>query len=70
MALAPGGGLVVSGSQDQRIVVSRISDGEMIATFAGNSDVYDVAWDPSGLFVAACFDDATVAIIPVAPYLH
>jgi WD40 repeat protein len=70
MAMSPGASLVVTGSQDQKIVVSRIADGEKVVTFTGNSDVYDVAWDPTGRFVSACFDDSTVAIIPIGNYLR
>jgi WD40 repeat protein len=70
MSLAPIGGLVATGSQDHKIVVSKLGDGGMVASFSGNSDVYDVAWDLGGKFLAACFDDSTVAIIPMGSYLR
>jgi WD40 repeat protein len=69
IGISPKGDYVVSGSQDQNVAVSRIADGEVVVTFTGNSEVFDVAWDPTGRFVSACFDDSTVAVIPVSRYL-
>jgi transducin (beta)-like 1 len=68
LSISPSGEFVASGSKDQRIVVARIDDGTMVVTFSGNSDVYDVAWDSSGRYVAAAFEDSTVTVIPVYRY--
>jgi transducin (beta)-like 1 len=70
LAASPSGEYLASGSSDQTVAVSRARDGEIIAVFRGNSQVYDVAWDPSGAFLAAAFDDAIVVVIEAAPYLR
>ena len=69
MNISPNGEYVVTGSKDQKIIVSRISDGTQIAVFVGNSEVYDTKWDPSGMLIAAGFEDATAVVIPIHQYL-
>jgi WD40 repeat protein len=70
LAVSPSGEFLASGSTDKTLAISRTRDGEIIAVFQGNSQVYDVAWDPTGGFLAAAFDDAIVVVIDAKSYLR
>lgn len=69
IAISPNGEYIASGGTDQTIDVSKISDGEHISTFYGQSSIFEVQWDPSGQYIAACFDDPNVAVIPMNTYI-
>ena len=69
LSISPNGRYVASGSKDQSVVVSDVSNGEQVVRFVGNSGVYDIQYDPQGRFIAAGFEDATVAVIPIRAYL-
>ena len=60
---------IATGGTDQSIDIIRVSDGEVFATLLGSSAIFEVKWDPSGKYLAACFDDSTVAVIPIEHYL-
>jgi transducin (beta)-like 1 len=70
ISVSPSLDCIASGSKDLTVVITRIEDGSRIAAFSGNSEVYDVRWDPSGRYIAATFEDSTVAVIPIHQYLR
>ena len=69
LTISPDGHYVASGAKDQCVVLANIETGEYVARFSGNSDVYDVSFDPTGRFVAAAFEDATAVVIPAHLYM-
>lgn len=71
LSCSPDGKYIASGGIDQTIDLLDVSkQGELLATFIGSSTVFDIQWDPQGRYIAACFDDSTVAVIPAYTYLN
>ena len=60
---SPSGDYIASGDGDGHILISRVVDASVYASFVGTSAVYDLKWDPSNHHVSVCFEDSTVAII-------
>ena len=69
LSISPCGQYVASGGTDQTINISQIATGEHIAMIYGKSPIFEIQWDPSGKYLASCFDDATVAIINSSQFL-
>ncbi|OHT13581.1 F-box-like/WD repeat-containing protein TBL1XR1-B [Tritrichomonas foetus] len=69
LSVSPCGEYVASGSTDETIDISRIKTGERIAMISGRSPIFEVQWHPSGKYLAVCFDDSTVAIVPSDAYM-
>lgn len=70
LSVSPCGKYVASGGTDMMIDISSIITGEKVATLTGKSPIFEVQWDPTGRFLAICFDDSTVAIVQSSLYLH
>ena len=66
---SPSGEYIAAGDSNGHIMVSRVIDASYVCSFAGTSAVFDLKWDKSGLNLAACFDDSTVAIIHLGMFL-
>ena len=62
---SPSGDFIASGDDNGHVIISRVVDASVYASYAGTSAVYDLKWDPSNQHVAVCFDDSTVAIIHI-----
>ncbi|OHT15759.1 WD repeat protein [Tritrichomonas foetus] len=69
LEVSPNGKYIASGGTDQTIDILNAQNLELLATFIGSSAVFDIKWDPQSRHIAACFDDSTVAIIPIYVYL-
>lgn len=70
LSVSPCGNYIASGGTDMMIDISSVSTGERVATIEGSSPIFEVQWDPTGRFLAICFDDSTVAIVQSALYLQ
>lgn len=70
LSVSPCGKYIASGGTDMLIDISSVATGERIATITGRSPIFEVQWDPTGRFLAICFDDSTVAIVQSALYLQ
>lgn len=70
LSISPCGNYIASGGTDMMIDISSVATGERVATLTGRSPIFEVQWDPTGRFLAICFDDSTVAIVQSALYLQ
>ena len=71
LSLSPNGKFLASGgSSSGLIVVSDVETGQQVAAFQGSSSLLDIKWDRSGRYIAICFNDSNVAIIPVMSYIQ
>ncbi|KAH0794653.1 F-box-like/WD repeat-containing protein TBL1XR1 [Histomonas meleagridis] len=70
LSMTSNGKFLVSGGNSGLIVVSDLETGNLVASFQGSSPLFDIKWDPSGNYVAACFEDSNVAVIPLMSYLQ
>ena len=70
MSISPNGKYIAVGGTNEFIDIINSLNGEIQITFTGSSAIYDIQWDPNSRFIAVCFDDSTVAIIPIYRYLQ
>lgn len=70
LSISPCGSFLAFGGSDMIVDISSIKTGERIATMSRKSPVYEVQWDPSGQFLAICFENSTVAIVQSSLFLH
>lgn len=57
------GRFLASGSFDRSLNIWDVKDGTLVKTFRGNGGIFEVAWNPAGDKVAACFSSNTVCVI-------
>lgn len=65
LSLSPDNSFLASGGCDGTIVITDIRNGQRFKTFKRNSPLCEIKWDPSGMYLAACFEDSNAAIISV-----
>ena len=54
---------LASGSFDRTLDIWNVQDGALIKTYEGQGGIFEVCWERSGNYVAACFSNKTVAVI-------
>jgi transducin (beta)-like 1 len=69
LAVHPSGNWVASGGTDQIIDIADVGTGDQMAVFRGKSRVFELQFDASGYYLAVCFDDSSVAVIPIMTVL-
>ena len=70
LSISPNGIYVASGGTDKTIDVTNVITGEVVVTFRGESQIFELQWDPSGQYIAACFDNACAAVLRMLSYLQ
>lgn len=63
LSYSPDGQYLVSGSFDRSFCIWSAKDGSLVKRFAGDGGVFEVAWNPVGDKVAACFSSNTVCVV-------
>ena len=69
LSLSPDGFYVASGGSNSTIDVTNVLTGDMVVALRGEGNLFELQWDPSGQYLAACFQNGTVAVIPMIQYL-
>ena len=69
IAISPDGRFIASGGLDNTVDVTNLETGEIAVTYEESSQVYELQWDPSGRFIAACLHNSAVAILPVHTHI-
>ncbi|OHT07480.1 WD repeat protein [Tritrichomonas foetus] len=70
LAVSPCGQYIAFSGVGVTIQVAKALTGEKIAVITGTTPIYEIQWDPSGRYLAICFDDSTVAVLQSAIYLN
>jgi len=60
---SPNGHFLASGSFDRCLNIWSAKDGALLKTFRGNGGIFEVAWNPAGDKVSACFSSNTVCVV-------
>jgi transducin (beta)-like 1 len=63
VAFSPSGEFLASGSFAGHLYIWNVKNGELIKSYQGNGDIFEVAWNHREDRIAACFSTSTVAII-------
>ena len=66
LSFSPDGEILVSGSNDQTIKFWRVSDGTLLVNCMANQNIFDLQYDKTGKYVAACFEGGIVSVIITA----
>jgi transducin (beta)-like 1 len=66
VAFSPDGQYVATGSLDKCVHVWSAPSGALVRTFKGDSRVFDVAWSPDGMRIAACLASGPVCVLDLS----
>ena len=63
VAFSPTGDYLASGSLAGQLYIWNVQDGQIIKSFKGKGDIFEVAWNTEESRVAACFSSNVVSVI-------
>lgn len=63
LSFSPCGKYIASGSCDQMVKFWEVSTGKTVCSCLGNQNIFDLQYDPTGKYVAVCFEGGNVIII-------
>lgn len=66
LCFTPDGGFLASGSDDQSIKFWKVDNGQLICNCIGSQSVLDLQCDKEGQYIAACFVQGNVLVIPLS----
>lgn len=66
LCFTPDGDYIASGSVDQSIKFWKESDGKLVCTCVGSQNIFDLQCDKEGQYIAACFEQGNVIVIPLS----
>ena len=69
LAISPDGMYIASGGVDGTVDITNAVNGETAVTYFGSTSLFELQWHPSGRYVAACFRDPAVAVLPMDQYI-
>lgn len=66
LCFTPDGEFIASGSVDQTIKFWKVSNGSLVCTCVGSQNIFDLQCDKEGQYIAACFEQGNVIVIPLS----
>ena len=70
LSFSPDEKYIASGSCDQMIKFWEVSTGKTVCSCLGTQNIFDLQYDPSGKYVAVCFEGGNVVIIKTEAVLQ
>lgn len=63
IAFSPSGDYIASGTLNGVLNIWSTKTGNIVKTYSGNGDIYEVDWNHRGDMVAACFSNSNICVV-------